>query len=110
MFTLYTDVLGEQQVKASVSADRLITIAVKNRAGNEMWVYMINKNLEKPAVNINLALNDFKASGCSAVGFEAADSTEGPLKMKKVDIVKRDASHFTFTVPQFSFVKVMLKK
>ncbi len=110
MFTLYTDVLGQQQVKTSVSADRLITIAVKSKPGNEMWVYMINKNLEKPAVDVNVALSDFKASGFSAVGFESADSTEGPLKIKKVDVVKKDASHFTLSVPQFSFVKVMLKK
>jgi hypothetical protein len=110
MFTLFTDVLGEQQVKTSVSADRLITIALKNKAGNELWVYMINKSLEKAAINVNVALNDFKASGYSAAGFEASDSTEGPLKIKKVDIIKKDASHFTLSVPQFSFVKVMLKK
>jgi hypothetical protein len=57
-----------------------------------------------------VALNDFKASGYLAVGFESSDSTEGPLKMKKVEIMKKDASHFTLRVPQFSFVKVMLKK
>lgn len=71
---------------------------------------MINKNLEKQAVNVNIALNDFNASGYSAMGFESADSTEGPLKMKKVDVVRKDATHFMLTMPQFSFVKVMLKK
>ncbi len=110
MFKLYADVLGKEQIKTTVSADRLITTAVKSKSGDEMWLYMVNKNLDNPSINVNISLNNFKASGFSAVGFESSDTREGSLDIKKVEIIKKDNSHFTLFVPRFSFVKVMLKK
>lgn len=110
MFTLFADIFGNQQVKTNVSVDRLITTAVKSKKGDEMWVYIINKNLDKPFVDVNLTLNDFKASNYTAVGFEASDKKEGTLDIKKVPVVRKDNSHFTLSIPQFSFVKITLKK
>ncbi len=65
---------------------------------------------KSPAPLEDLALYDFKVSDYTAVGFEASDKTEGSLGIKKVDMVKRDNSHFTLSIPQFSFVKVTLRK
>jgi alpha-L-arabinofuranosidase len=110
MFTLFTDVLGNGKVKTTSTEERLITLAVKSSNGKEMWLYVLNKNLDKPFVEVELAISDFKASTYMAVGFEAADKSEGKLDIQKVAVVKKGNSHFTVSVPQFSLVKLTFKQ
>lgn len=110
MFALYTDVLGQMKVKSSASAERLINVAVKSQDGNTVWVYLINKNLDKPTVEVNLALEDFKAKDYSAIGFESTDITDGPLAVKDIIIKQRGDTIYSLTMPQFSLAKITLKR
>ncbi len=110
MFNLYADAMGKQQVKTAVSADRLITVAVKNKTKDGIILYMVNKNLDASTINVNLNLNNFTASGYTAVGFEGADKKNGHLEVNKINIIKKDDTHFMLSMPQFSFAKVTLTK
>ncbi len=110
MFNLYADAMGKQQIRTSVSADRLITVAVKNKTKDEIILYIVNKNLDASTVDVNLTLNNFTAAGYTAFGFEGADKKEGHLDVNKISITKKDDSHFMISMPQFSFAKVTLTK
>ena len=110
MFALYTDVMGQQKIKSAASADRLINVAAKSKDGKDVWVYLINKNLDKASLTVDLSLTDFQASGYKAVSFAAADREPDKLDIKEIKFIKKDASHFSVTMPQFSFVKITFKK
>jgi hypothetical protein len=110
MFGLYSDILGQQKIKSSVSAERLINLAVKSKDGKKIWIYLINKNLHSKGAKVNLSIDNFKPTNYKAVGFESSDDTPGPLDVHKIKIAKKSPSHFTLRMPQFSFAKITLKK
>jgi hypothetical protein len=109
MFGLYSDVLGQQKIKSSSSADRLINLAVKRKDGKKVWVYLINKKLNSSGVKVNLSIDNFKPISYKAVGFEGSDDSPGALDVHKIKITKK-GSHFTIKMQRFSFAKIILKK
>ncbi|CAN5771518.1 hypothetical protein BH24BAC1_BH24BAC1_19090 [soil metagenome] len=110
MFGMYRDILGQIKVQSAASGDRLINLAVKSQDGNTVWVYLINKNLEKPEVEVLLSLDNYKAKDYSAVGFDSTDGAEGALEINEVMLKKRGESQYSLSVPQFSFVKITFTK
>lgn len=111
MFELYKPVLGQYQIKSSVSAERLISLAVKSLDGKTVWIYLINKNLDAASSAVEVALNGFKASSSEAVFFDTSDINEdAPLIVKKMKIGKSTSGQLNLNVPQFSFVRITLKK
>lgn len=110
MFDLYKPVMGQQRLKSSVSAERLISLAVKSTDGKTMWIYLINKSEKKDMSSVQVALNGFKASSAEAISFDISDRDEdAPLEIKKIN-VSQGAGGLSLDMPQFSFVRITLKK
>ncbi|MES2276729.1 MAG: hypothetical protein V4592_11955 [Bacteroidota bacterium] len=108
MFTQYTNVLGQQKVSSSGTMQNVINLAVKSTDGKTMWVYLINKEQSKEAMNITLALDSFKAKSFTATGFDSEDKGDN-LAVHDVKITGQDATHYNLQMPKNSFTKITFK-
>lgn len=109
MFTLYTDVLGQQKVSSTGSVENVLNLAVKSTNGKTMWVYLINKQQNKDIMNVDIALDAFKAKSYSATGFGSEGNDTPGLATHEVKIIKTDATHYQVQMPKNSFVKITYK-
>jgi len=109
MFSLYTDVLGQQKISSTGTEKNLVNLAVKSADGKTMWVYLINKKQENDNISLSINLNGFKAKKFSAVGFNADDASTGPLAIHSVKLSQTDGTHYNIQIPKNSFAKLTFK-
>ena len=110
MFKLYKNILGQKMIESESSLKAVQVLSVKSLRNDTMWVYIINKNSGVPVSKINLHIDNFSAAQYKAVGFTAADSTEGALKIEALKIKNNGSGNFELMMPQYSLAKITLVK
>jgi hypothetical protein len=109
MFSLYTNVLGQQKVSSTATIQNVVNLVVKSTDGKTMWVYLINKQQDKDIMNIDLSVAGFNAKSLLASGFNSDDDTARKLAVHAVKINKADATHYSLQIPKNSFTKITFK-
>ncbi|MDF3076799.1 MAG: hypothetical protein K0S09_688 [Sphingobacteriaceae bacterium] len=106
MFALYKDVLGQQKVKSTGTIANLVNLAVKSKDEKTMWVYLINKQQDRPELKVDLALEGLNPKSVSSSAFNASDSSVGGLDVHSLKLDRVGANRYTLQVPRNSFVKL----
>lgn len=114
MFQQFATIPWRMQVSNTLSGsaaqDRLAHVSVKTNDAKTLYVYLINKNQAAASSTVDLDLSAFTGFDAqSAVGFEATDTSVGPLAIHSIPVTKT-GSHVTFTMPKNSFAKVTISR
>jgi alpha-L-arabinofuranosidase len=107
MFRMYKNVLGQKMVNNEGATDALRVLSVKSTKGDTLWVYIMNKQPDQAAADINLQVGNFKAKKYHAEGFLASDNNP-QLKIEPIKINAGKAGSYRLQVPQYSLAKVTL--
>lgn len=114
LFQQFATIAWRMQVSNTLSGAqelaRLRHVSIKSNDGTTLTVYLVNKNQAKAASTVDLDLTSFTGfTAQSAVGFEATDTTVGPLNVHSLPVTK-SGSHVTFSMPKNSFAKVTITR
>ena len=110
MFKLYKDILGNKMIGNNPSSEAIRVLSVKSKKNDTIWIYIINKEKDKAFSLINLHVDGFSPRQYSAVGFNANDNSDGPLKIETMEIENNKSGNFKLKMPQYSLARITLVK
>ncbi len=110
VFEMFSDAMGGNQVECISQIDGVYDIAVINEAGDEMYIYLLNKKQENVTLSTGVEIKNFSFSEATATTFfkNPADADKGILTNTNVKINKNN--QLELSLFRNSLTKVVLTK
>ncbi|MEO8960280.1 MAG: hypothetical protein ABI325_00250 [Ginsengibacter sp.] len=83
-----------------LSSETIRALTAMSEKGDTDWICIINKTKDKDYYLINLPINEFVARQYKAVGFNATDNSEGPLRIVSLE-VDNNSGNFKLGIRSF---------
>lgn len=108
VFNLYKDVLNQNLLQSASSEQRLANIAIKSPDGKTLWVFMVNKTINKKDLPVNINVKGLTPVSAKAELFDINDDNSQKLNTRGIDAMV-NGKNITIKMPQYSFTKVTIK-
>jgi alpha-L-arabinofuranosidase len=114
MLRQFTGIGGQMQVENTVQTQadprRLVNVTLRSSDGRTLWIFLLNKNQDRPETLVDLDLSGFAGfTGESAVGFVSTENSAGPLVVQALPLAKA-GEHLEVRMPRNSFAKIIVSR
>jgi len=108
MFKMYSDVLGQDSVNSSSDVPLVPMVAARSKDGNTLYIYLLRKSEDAPALSTEITINGFVAKSVKAISLTADHYRSQTGKV--IDLPVSGTDKLTIDLPAHSFTEVILKK
>lgn len=108
IFQMYSDALGQEQVTVSADTPEVFTVAARSNDGKTLFLYLLRKSDEAPALPTTIDLKGFAANQAKAVSFTSDDLAANDAKV--IDLPLSMNKSLSVDLPAHSFTQITLSQ
>ncbi len=108
MFKMYSDAMGQNLLASSATAQEIRPVAAQSTDGKTMYLYLLRKSGDAPALPTSIELKGFAPKTVKALCFQSSD-----LKSNEADVTElpvNTGAMLSLDLPAHSFTEVILSK